>query len=64
MTQLFQVFLLFTMLLCFSHTEKSGLPTMLYVTPDASIPCPVMPCLTLSQYAEDQDLYFGPDTEL
>ena len=64
MTQLFQVFLLFTMLLCFSHTEKSGLPTLLYVTPDASIPCPTMPCLTLSQYIEDQDVYFGTDTEL
>ena len=64
MTQLFQVFLLFTMLLCFSHTEKSGLPTLLYVTPDASIPCPTMPCLTFSQYAEDQYVYFGTDTEL
>ena len=46
------------------HAEKSGLPTLLYVTPDASIPCPIMPCLTFSQYAENQDVYFGTDTEL
>ena len=63
MTQLFQVFLLFTTLLC-GHAENSGLPTVLYVTPDANIPCPKMPCLTLSQYTEDQDAYFGTDTGL
>jgi predicted outer membrane repeat protein len=49
------------MLLCYSHAENSGLPTLLYVTPNPDIPCPEMPCLTLSQYAEDQDLYFGTD---
>ena len=64
MTRLFQVLLLSSMLLCYSHAENSGLPTLLYVTPDANIPCPTMPCLTLSQYAEDQDVYFGTDTEL
>ena len=64
MTRLFQVLLLSSMLLCYSHAENSGLPTVLYVTPDANIPCPTMPCLTLSQYAEDQDVYFGTDTEL
>ena len=38
---------------------------MLYVTPHPNISCPEMPCLTLSQYAQDQDAYqFGTDTEL
>jgi hypothetical protein len=64
MTQLFQAFILFSTLLC-SHGENSGLPIiLLYVTPNPDIPCPIMPCLTLSQYTENQDAYFGTDTEL
>ena len=51
------------MLLC-SHGENNGIPTRLYVTPNANVSCPVMPCLTLSQYVENRDVYFGTDTEL
>ena len=46
------------------YTENGGIPTILYVIPKSSIPCPGMPCLTLSQYAQKQDIYFSADTEL
>ena len=67
-TQVFQMQVIATLLLssivlC-NHVESGGTPTVLYVTPNTNIPCPEMPCLTLSQYAQDQDAYFGTDTEL
>ena len=37
---------------------------MLYITPKSSIPCPGTPCLTFSQYAQDQDAYISTDIEL
>ena len=57
------VALLSFMILC-GYAENAGSPTVLYVTPSTDIPCPEMPCLTLSQYAQDQDAYFGTDPEL
>ena len=39
-------------------------PTILYITPNVNVPCPGVPCLTLSQYVQDQDAYFESDTEL
>ena len=53
---------LFSIILCYA--KSSGTPTILYVTPNSHIPCPGMPCLTFSQYAQDQDTYFRGDTEL
>ena len=67
MIKLFQVLviakLLLSIILC-SHAENGGTPVVLYVTPNPNISCPGMPCLTLSQYAQDQDMYFGTDVEL
>ena len=47
-------------------TENDVTPNILYVTPDTNIPCPGsgVPCLTLSQYTQDQHKYFKSDTEL
>ena len=68
MTQLLQVLVIAKLLLsrthlC-AHAENDPLPRVLYVTPHSNIPCPEIPCLTLSQYTLDQDTYFGNDTEL
>ena len=68
MTQLLQVLviakLLLSRTLLYGHAENDPLPRVLYVTPHSNIPCPEMPCLTLSQYTLDQDTYFGNDTKL
>ena len=53
---------LFDIVLCYA--KIGGTPNVLYVTPNPHIPCPGMPCLTFSQYAQDQDTYFRSDTEL
>jgi hypothetical protein len=53
---------LFGIVLCYS--KNGGAPNILYVTSDPYIPCPGTPCLTFSQYAQDQDTYFRNDTEL
>jgi predicted outer membrane repeat protein len=66
MTQMMLIatfFKLSCIILC-SHAENTGPPTVIYVAPNASIFCPEMPCLTLSQYTRDQDAYIGTDTEL
>ena len=54
MTQLLQVLVIAQLLLsrthlC-AHAENDPLPRVLYVTPHSNIPCPEIPCLTLSQY--------------
>ena len=57
--------LVIAMLFLVSCYAKHGdTPAILYVTPKPSIPCPGMPCLTLSQYSQDQEAYFSTDTEL
>ena len=38
--------------------------SILYVTPTINGSCPGIPCLTLSQYADDQHTYFYENTEL
>ena len=67
MVQLFQVLmiakLLLSIILC-SHAENGVTPIVLYVTPSPNVSCPGIPCLTLSQYTQDQEMYFGTDTEL
>ena len=56
-------FKLIFIFLC-SHAETGGTPTVIYIAPNTSTFCPEMPCLTLSQYTQDQDVYVGTDTEL
>ena len=67
MVQLFQMLviakLLLSIILC-SHAENGVTPIVLYVTPSPNVSCPGIPCLTLSQYTRDQEMYFGTDTEL
>ena len=46
------------------NNKDGGTPTILYVTPKPHIPCPGLPCLTLSQYIQDQGANFRSDTEL
>ena len=53
---------LFCIVLCYA--KNGGATNTLYVTPNPLIPCPGFPCLTFSQYAQDQDTYFRNDTEL
>ena len=54
--------LLYGVVLCDNKDDVT--PTILYVTPSPSIPCPGMPCYTLSQYSQDQGTKFRSDTEL
>ena len=54
---------LLSIILC-SHAENGVTPVVLYVTPNPNISCPGMPCLTLSRYVQDQEMYFGTNTEL
>ena len=58
------IVVLFWYSLCSCSAKNGGTLITLYVTPNSNIPCPGMPCLTLSQYSQDQDAYFGTDTEL
>ena len=55
--------ILLSIILC-SHAENGVTPIILYVTPSPNVSCPGIPCLTLSQYIQDQGIYFGTDTEL
>ena len=41
-----------------------GSDSILYVTPTSKTACQGAPCLTLSQYAEDQDIYFHENRAL
>ncbi|MCG8620689.1 MAG: hypothetical protein MJE68_01640, partial [Proteobacteria bacterium] len=63
MTQMLLTATFFCIILC-SHAENGGTPTLIYITPNTSTFCPEIPCLTLSQYAQDQDADVGTDTEL
>ena len=64
MVQLFEMLVIAMILLLCSHAENGVTPIVLFVTPNPNVSCPGMPCLTLSQYAQDQEMYFGTDTEL
>ena len=55
---------LFLSCIVLCYAKNGGATNTLYVTPNPLIPCPGMPCLTFSQYAQDQDTYFRNDTEL
>ena len=54
----------FCIIILCSCAENGGAPTVIYITPNTSTSCPETPCLTLSQYAQDQDTDVGTDTEL
>ena len=69
MTQPLQMLLIvvhfwYSIIVSCSAENGGGTPTILFVTPNSNIPCPGLPCLTLSQYSRDQDTYFGSVTEL
>ena len=69
MTQMLGIaMLLFSCIILCSHAENAdtSIPTItvLYITPNTNLPCPAMTCLTLFQYAQDQDAYVGTDIEL
>ena len=44
--------------------SRQSSTTLLFVTPAVNVPCPGQPCLTLSQYIEDQSSYFNQNIEL
>ena len=68
MTQLLQVLVIAMLLECSiiscSYAKNGGTPAILYITPKSDIPCPGTPCLTLSQYAQDQGTFISTDIEL
>ena len=43
---------------------RQGDTLILFVTPSVDVPCPRKPCLTLSQYTEDQSNFFNGNVEL
>ena len=47
-----------------SPTSDHGTTSILYVTPTTNTSCPGTPCLTLSQYADNQNTYFHENKEL